>query len=101
MEATGKISIQELHTIARNLKGKDIKKLDIYSPRLAQILKENYIDYLKNRYVARVDEDQVDPDFEYGILVPFGLNERLYRIDPQLLINSKNKCMIQHFLIEK
>ena len=95
--ATGNMNLNELHTISTNLKATAINKIDIYTPRLAQILNENFIDYINAPRVPR-HEDRVDPDFDWMILQPFGLQERIFAIDPYLLQEGKDKQITKDLL---
>lgn len=82
------MSIQELHTVATNIKGKAIRKLDIYNSRTAQLINNNLQEMLDAPPGVRRNPGNIDSEFDMNILLPIGLNERLFRINPNLLANG-------------
>lgn len=82
------MSISELHTVATNIKSSFLRKLNIYSSRTAQLVNASIIEMMDAPIVPRNNNVAVDPEFDLNILRPIGMNERLYQINPNLLLNS-------------
>ena len=85
------MNITELHTVTINLKGNFVRKLDIYSARAAQLISNNLQEYIEGPPMARRNQDLLDPEFDFHILQPIVNNERLFRVNPNLLQNGKEK----------
>ena len=87
------MTITELHTVATNLKGNFVKKLNIYSARASQLICNNLEEYIEGPPIPRRNQGIIDSEFHFHILQPFDLNERVFRVDQNLLQNGKKKMI--------